>query len=67
MNVTHLKKIIIQKLKPKDFGVFMLTVENFGNAGDDTLPTILELLNNIIVNINVVPSPGVNTSVASLV
>ena len=68
MNMTKLKKIIFQKLKPnKACDVFMLTVEHLRNAGDDTLLIILELLNNIIDNINVVSSPGLNTSVASVV
>jgi hypothetical protein len=37
------------------------------NAGDETLLIILELLNSIIDNINVVSSPQLNTSVASVV
>ena len=47
--------------------VFMLTVEHLRNAGDESLFIILELLNNIIDNINVMSSPQLNTSVASMV
>ena len=66
--MTQLKKIIFQKLKPnKACDVFMLTVEHLRSAGDETLIIILELLNCIIDNINVVSSPQLNTSVASVV
>ena len=68
INLTQLKKIIFQKLKPnKACDVFMLTVEHLRSAGDETLIIILELLNCIIDNINVVSSPQLNTSVASVV
>ena len=68
MNLPQLKEIIFKKLKMnKACDVFMLTVEHLRNAGDGTLLLLLSLLNNIIDNINVLSSPQLNTSIASVV
>ena len=68
MNLTQLKDILFKKLKVnKACDIFKLTVEHLRNAGDKSLGLILNLLNNIIENINVLSSPQLNTSVASVV
>ena len=68
MSLTQLKDILFKKLKlNKACDIFKLTVEHLRYAGDCTLLIILQLLNNIILNINVLSSPQLNTSVASVV
>ena len=68
MNVEKLKHIIFKKLKlNKACDVFKLTVEHLRHAGDGTRLLIMRLINNIIENINVLSSPQLNTSVASVV
>ena len=68
MNMGRLKNIIFKKLKlKKACNVFKLTVEHIRNAGEDSLNSILLLLNRIITNINVLSSPELNTSVASVI
>ena len=47
--------------------MFKLTVEHPRPAGDGTLLLIMRLINNSIENINVLSSPQLNTSVASVV
>ena len=66
MNLIQLKDILFKKLKVnKACDVFKLTVEHLRNAGDESL--LLILLNNIILHINVLSSPELNTSVASVI
>ena len=68
MDINQLKDILFKKLKlNKACDIFKLTVEHLRNAGDDSLLFILQLLNNIILNINVLSSPELNTSVASVI
>ena len=67
MNLTDLKHILFKKLQVnKACDVFKLTIEHLRYAGDQTLLIILELLNHIIDNINVMSSPQLNTSIASV-
>ena len=68
INLVQLKNIIFKKLKVnKACDVFKLTVEHLRNAGDSSLVLIMQLLNAIIDNINVLASPQLNTSIASVV
>ena len=68
INLAQLKNILFKKLKlKKACDVFKLTVEHLRNVGDSSLLLIIELLNNIIDNINVLSSPQLNTSIASVV
>ena len=68
MNLEKLKHILFKKLKlNKACDVFKLTVEHLRHAGDGTLLLIMKLINSIIENINVLSSPQLNTSVASVV
>ena len=68
MTLIQLKDILFKKLTlNKACDVFMLTVEQLGNAGDESLILILGLLNSIIEHIAVLSSPQLNTSIASVV
>ena len=68
INLSQLKHIIFKKLKPnKACDIFQLTVEHLRNAGDDTLATLVKIINLIIDNINCISSPQLNTSIATVV
>ena len=68
MTLQNLKDILFKKLKlHKACDVYKLTVEHLRFAGDETLSSVLFLLNAIIDNINCLSSTQLNTAVASIV
>ena len=67
ISLPQLKDIIHKKLKPnKACDIFQLTVEHLRNDGDDTLTTLVKIINLIIDNINCISAVQLNTSIATL-
>ena len=68
INLEQLKEILFKKMKlNKACDVFKLTVEHLRYCGDTSLHLIKHLINKIIDNINVLSSPQLNTSIASVI
>ena len=68
MNLKQLKEILFKKMKlNKACDIFKLTVEHLRYCGDTSLQFIMHLINKIIDNINVLSSPQLNTSIASVI
>ena len=68
MNIQNLKDILFKRLKlNKACDVYKLSVEHLRYAGDESLGSVVCLLNKIIDNINYLSSTQLNTSVASII
>ena len=68
MSNETLKDILFRKLKlGKACDVYKLTVEHLRYSGDETLLSVLKLINKIISHINCLSSEQLNTSIASII
>ena len=68
IDLKQLKEILFKKMKlNKACDIFKLSVEHLRYCGDSSLQLIMHLINKIIDNINVLSSPQLNTSIASVI
>ena len=68
MNIQDLKNILFKRLKlNKACDIYKLSVEHLQYAGDESLSSVVCLLNKIIDNINYLSSTQLNTSVTSII
>ena len=68
MNIQNLKDILFKRLKlNKACDIYKLSVEHLRYAGEETLNSVVCLLNKIIDNINHLSSTQLNTTVTSII
>ena len=68
MKIENLKDILFKRLKlNKACDIYKLSVEHLRYAGDESLSSVVCLLNKIIDNINYLSSTQLNTSVTSII
>ena len=68
MSIETLKDILFRKLKlGKACDVYKLTVEHLRYSGEETLLSVLRLIDKIISHINCLSSEQLKTSIASII